>query len=509
MNLQPNDCYRALRARDPRFDGLFFVGVTSTGIYCRPVCHARTPRPDHCQFYPSAAAAERARFRPCLRCRPELAPGQAPVDNLSRTATQAAAMIERGILDNGGGVEQLALQLGISSRQLRRSLKSVLGVSPLQLAQTRRLLLAKQLLNETSLPIIDVAYASGFASLRRFNSLFHTHYGLTPSDLRRTRPSQPVAGLELSLAYRPPLAWDALLHFLAARAIPNVEKITPTSYARTVRIGTCDGWLKVENDPQRSRLIANISTTLLPVLTEVLGRLRRLFDLDAQPMLIQEHLAADPLLAPALMATPGLRLPGAFEDFEIATRAIVGQQVSVRAASTLMHRLTERFGATVLTPIDGLNRAAPTAATLANASPDQMQGIGLTSRRIQTLHLLAQRVASEEIRFAGTTDPEAAIRSLCLLPGIGPWTAQYLAMRVFHWPDAFPAGDLILRRTLGAGSESRTTARAESWRPWRAYGSLYTWHLANMRKDGKDDSLQAGLPDDRLPDRTGDDRLQR
>jgi AraC family transcriptional regulator of adaptative response / DNA-3-methyladenine glycosylase II len=340
MNLDAESCYRALAARDARFDGVFFVGVTTTGIYCRPVCPARTARRDRCRFFPSAAAAEQAGFRPCLRCRPELAPGHAPVDATRHLAYAVAARIEAGGLDDGGGLEALAAEFGRSSRQLRRAVRQELGVSPVDLAQTHRLLLAKQLLTETRLPVIQVALASGFASVRRFNALFRSHYRLTPSRLRRaTGSGAGEESIRLRLAYRPPLAWSELLGFLADRALPGVECVTGSSYLRTAALGKHRGWLRVEPEDGRDALGVELSMSLVPVLPPLLARLRNLFDLTARPDVIVSHLGGDARIGPAVRRCPGLRVPGAFHGFELAVRAVIGQQVSVRAATTVAGRL--------------------------------------------------------------------------------------------------------------------------------------------------------------------------
>ena len=357
MTIDDDVCYRALVARDTRFDGVFFVGVKSTGIYCRPVCTAKTPGRKSCRFFASAAQAERAGFRPCLRCRPELAPGNAPVDSARTIAHAAAARIEAGALSNGGSLEELAASLGLSSRQLRRSMRKELGVSPVELAQTNRLLLAKRLIAETQLPMVQIAFAAGFESVRRFNALFRSHYRLTPSALRRSSSTAASTDcLRLVLAYRPPLDWDALLRFLSARAIPGVECVTENTYRRTVCIGEHRGWLSVSPVADRNLLAVDLATALTPVLPSILARLRNLFDLDARPDVIAAHLALDPLLAPSVKRHPGLRVPGAFDSFELGLRAILGQQISVRAASTLAGRLAQRFGESIATPLPCLNR---------------------------------------------------------------------------------------------------------------------------------------------------------
>ncbi|HEY4309801.1 MAG TPA: AlkA N-terminal domain-containing protein [Pirellulales bacterium] len=477
MNLDHDSCYRALLARDPRFDGLFFVGVKTTKIYCRPVCTARTPYRVNCTFYPSAAAAESARFRPCLRCRPELAPGQAPMDAPQQTAWRAAARIQAGAL-TGGSLELLADELGVSSRQLRRVTKQFLGASPVELAQTQRLLLAKQLLTETRLPVIDVALASGFSSVRRFNALVRSSYGMTPRNMRR-KNGNDVTGepLTLTLAYRPPLAWREMLDFLALRAIPGVEQVIDDSYLRTVSIGRDRGWVRVRPRHDRATLIVDVAPSLLRSLPEIIVRLRGLFDLNARPDVIAALLAKDARLRAAVRRHPGLRVPGGFDEFEVAVRAVVGQQNSVRAATTISGRLAATFGDSIETPFTGVNRLTPTAETLVSAAPARLAGLGLTSRRAQSIVALAKVVADRRLTLAAGVPPEETIVALAEVAGIGDWTAQYIAMRALRWPDAFPAGDLILKRFLGDGSERRARLAAEAWRPWRAYGAMYAWMM--------------------------------
>ncbi|MCE9545464.1 MAG: helix-turn-helix domain-containing protein, partial [Planctomycetia bacterium] len=421
MTIDDDICYRALIARDARFDGLFFVGVKSTGIYCRPVCTAKTPGRARCKFFASAALAEQAGFRPCLRCRPELAPGHAPVDSTRTIARAAAARIDAGAL-GGGSLEGLAADLGLSSRQLRRAVRKELGVSPVELAQTSRLLLAKRLIAETQLPMVQVAFAAGFESVRRFNSLFRSHYRLTPSTLRRSSSHAASADcVRLMLAYRPPLDWTALLRFLAARAIPGVECVTGDAYHRTVGIGEYRGWLSVSPVANRNLLGVDLATVLTPALPSILVRLRNLFDLDARPDVIAGHLALDPLLARSVKLRPGLRVPGAFDTFELAMRAILGQQVSVRGASTLAGRFALRFGEPIETPLACLNRLAPTADTLAAARSSTLAGLGLPGARAKTLRNLARTIALREIDLEPGIDPTAVIDRLVELPGIGPW----------------------------------------------------------------------------------------
>ncbi len=487
MNMDDDACYRALAARDVRFDGVFFVGVTSTGIYCRPVCSARTPRRENCRFFPHAAAAERAGFRPCLRCRPELAPGQAPVDAVGRTARLAAARIEAGAFNGDGGLETLAKEFGLSSRQLRRVVRKELGVSPVELAQTARLLLAKRLLAESRLPIIRVAFASGFESVRRFNALFRSHYGLTPTRVRRAAPA-PLSRdcLRLTLAYRPPFAWRSLLRFLAVRATAGVEAVTDNCYLRTVHVAGRSGWLTVEPVPGRNALTVQLAASLTPALPVVLGRLRDLFDLNARPDVIAAHLSADPRLAPLVLRQAGLRAPGAFAGFELAVRAILGQRVSVKAATTLAGRLAAALGEPIETPFPALNRLTPSAERLAEADESVVSALGITAARAACLVSLARRVVAKRITLEPGPDPEAAVCKLQECPGIGEWTAQYIALRALRWPDAFPAGDLGLLKAAGAASPRDLRTASAAWRPWRAYAAMHLWESLHYEPDNGD-----------------------
>jgi len=482
--LDPDSCTRALEARDARFDGVFFVGIASTGIYCRPICPARATLRRNRRFFANAAAAERAGFRPCLRCRPELAPGLARVDAVPRLVQSAAARIAAGAL-NGRSVDALARELGVTSRQLRRVLQQELGVSPVELAQTHRLLVAKHLLTDTRLPMTQVAYASGFQSLRRFNALFHSRYHLNPAALRR-RKAAPTRGetdtIRLTLAYRPPLDWTALLAFLGARATPGVERVDDSGYARTVRVGSHTGLVRVTRD-DRSRtgrgahgaaaLRLEIGASLVPALVDLRARVRQLFDLDAEPAAIAAHLAAAEL--PVARIRRGLRVPGAFDGFELAVRAILGQQVTVKGATTLMARLTATFGEPVDTGDDELVRLAVSAERLADAGAARIKTIGLPAARAQTLHLLAQHVAGGALRFDPDADVGAFMRQLEEVPGVGAWTAEYVAMRALHWPDAFPATDLVLRRNAGNLTATQLRRAADRWRPWRAYAAMQLW----------------------------------
>ncbi len=346
----------------------------------------------------------------------------------------------------------------------------------MELAQTARLLLAKRLIAETQLPITQIAFASGFESVRRFNHAFRAHYRLTPSDMRRAGSVRAASDcLRLVLAYRPPYAWEAILRFLAPRAIPGVECVADGTYRRTVALGACRGWIAVSPVASRNLLAVELSTSLTPALAAVLARVRGLFDLDARPDVIAAQLGGDPTLARAIRRVPGLRVPGAFDPFEVAVRAILGQQVSVKGASTLAGRLAERFGTPVEAPSACLNRLAPTAQELARARADELAEIGLPRARAETIRSLAEAAATGEIDLAPSPDPARAVAALRTLPGIGEWTAEYVAMRAMRWPDAFPSGDLGLRKASGMSSASALRRRAERSAPWRAYAAMYLW----------------------------------
>ncbi|CAN5754067.1 DNA-3-methyladenine glycosylase 2 [soil metagenome] len=483
-------CYRALRARDRRFDGAFFVAVHSTGIYCRPICPARPVAFAGCTFFVGAAEADPAGYRACFRCRPELAPGLAPMDSTPRLVRRAAAAIDSGSLDERG-VEALAPTLGVTSRHLRRAMEAELGVSPVAYAQTRRLALAKRLLHDTTLPLTEVAFAAGFGSVRRFNALFKKTFARPPGEVRRSRLARPHDGgtdsITLRLDYRPPLAWDGLLEFLRGRAIPGVESIEGAEYRRTVRLGDGVGWLSVQPaGGDVPALLARVSTSLVPRLTMVIARLRALLDLDAQPHRIADHLRKDALLRPLVARAPGFRLPGAFDPFEMAVRAVLGQQVSVKGATTLCGRLVASFGTPVALAGDapaGLHALFPTAAELAAVPLARLRTIGLPEARAASILGLAHDVSSGHIDLSGASPPEATVAALESLRGIGPWTAHYLAMRALRWPDAFVGGDLGVRKALGVTSSRAAEARAESWRPWRSYAVMLLWSSLALRTD--------------------------
>jgi AraC family transcriptional regulator, regulatory protein of adaptative response / DNA-3-methyladenine glycosylase II len=469
VSLDANSCYRALRARDSRFDGLFFVAVKTTGVYCRPICPARLPRQERCLFFQLPAEAEHAGFRACFRCRPELAPGRAPIDRVPNLVQRAVARIDAGYL-NEASVDDLASELGVTGRQLRRAMDAELGLSPVEMAQTQRLRVAKQLLADTNLPVLEVAYASGFSSLRRFNASLLERFGRAPSALRRKSSSGARDSLELRLDFRPPLDFSTMLAFLGERSLAGVEQVADDAYRRTVQIAEHTGWLAVRQDPKRSALVLQMSSSLTPKLMQIVRRVRRVFDLDAQPEVIDAHLMRDRRLARLVQRHRGLRPPGAFDGFEISVRAILGQQVSVKAATTLATRLVQRFGHEVEAPW-GLERTFPSAEKLADAGAKSIARIGLPATRAQSIHELARRVTRKEIAF----DSESLIHDLPKIPGIGEWTAAYVAMRALGDPDAFVAGDIALWRALGVDSRNRAIVRAERWRPWRAYAVIQLW----------------------------------
>jgi AraC family transcriptional regulator, regulatory protein of adaptative response / DNA-3-methyladenine glycosylase II len=475
MPLDPATCYRALRARDPRFDGRFFVAVSSTRIYCRPVCTVKPPKRENCRFYPSAAAAETGGYRPCLRCRPELAPGNSSIDATTRLAQAAASLIEDGTM-NGAGVEALAGRLGVTERHVRRALGAEFGVSPIEFAQTQRLLLAKRLLTDTSLPVTEVALASGFGSLRRFNALFKERYRLNPKQLRRVAPRSGAGAadaLRFELAYRPPYDWPGIAAFLGARAIQGVELVDAKAYRRTVRVlhdkREHRGWIEVMPSPRKPALAVSLSPSLAKAAPLVLGRVKSLMDLSCHPAEVSRALGE------LAAKDPGVRVPGAFDGFEVAVRAILGQQVSVAAARTLAGRFAAAFGTTVETPFPEIACAFPAPERVASLKVGDIARIGMPSARAQTVLGLARAVARDGLELKPHADIERTLDALRALPGVGEWTAQYIAMRALAWPDAFPHTDLGVMKALGEKRPQKVLAAAEAWRPWRAYAVMHLW----------------------------------
>jgi AraC family transcriptional regulator, regulatory protein of adaptative response / DNA-3-methyladenine glycosylase II len=474
--------YKALTARDPRFDGIFFVGVNSTGIYCRPICPAKTPKEVNCLFFNNPQEAEQAGFRPCLRCRPELAPGNAPVDDSQRIAHLVVQRIEEGVIDDKDGLEAIADQFELSSRQIRRITKKELGVPPIQLILTRRLLLAKQLLTETNLPVTEIAFASGFSSLRRFNDAFTNRYGMSPTRIRKTAVEEvgTVNGAEtstLQLSYRPPYDWLGVLAFLKARELKGVEWVTDRFYARTAHLGNCKGWIRITHAKKKNALMLEFNHRLTPVLPPLLSRIRDLFDLNARPDIINEHLGRDIVLGPLVKRNPGMRVPGAFNGFEMGLRAILGQQVTVKSATMNAGRLAIAFGERVVMPYPELNRLTPSPTHIAQTTVDDIAKLGIVSAQCRSIIALAQAEVSGHLSLENGVhrSPVATIARLAELPGIGQWTAQYIAMRALRWPDAFPKGDVAVLKNLGGVTVKEADEMSQAWRPWRSYAVLHLW----------------------------------
>ncbi|MBS7806329.1 DNA-3-methyladenine glycosylase 2 family protein [Variovorax sp. PCZ-1] len=512
MLSQPIDsdaCYLALKSRDARFDGQFFTAVTSTGIYCRPVCRVKAPKRENCRFYVHAAQAESAGFRPCLRCRPELAPlSNEPVwstlDASKMLASQAVKLLgDAALAGDDSSIAQIASQVGVSERHLRRIVEAHLGVSPLQYLQTRRLLSAKALLSDTKLPITDVALSSGFGSLRRFNAAFSEHYGMPPTRLRKqgaetsTPLQQEHGSIQIQLGFRPPYDAQALLAFWQERQLNTMEFIAPRagsmqakghfssenglkSLIRSLGIEHqgqwLSGWLEATPDLEKNQLRVRMSEAFAPALPLITKRLRAAFDLDADPA------AIDTALDSSFKAGVGMRVPGSLEGFEIAVRAILGQQVTVAAGRTFTQRVLQTFGEEIQTPWPQISRCFPKPQTLAQASPESLGALGIVKQRQAALIAVSRAVASGELNLNSPPQPLKVIEQLTELPGIGEWTANYIAMRALRWPDAFPAGDIALHNALGLRDEQSPGKRAklaevasQAWRPWRSYAVFRVW----------------------------------
>ena len=471
--LDPEACSRAIASRDPRFDGVFFVGISTTGIYCRPICPARISYPERRRFFQSAAAAEQDGFRPCMRCRPELAPGRAVCDAVPRVARAAALRIAAGAL-NGRSVAELAQELGVSERHLRRSMERELGVGPVELAQTHRLLLAKCLLTDTSLPVTRVAFASGFQSLRRFNSVFQQRYRMSPTALRQ-RPAAalspelpegpPGDWIRLTLGYRPPLDWEALIATVAGDTPLGVGLLDDSRYGRTVVLGKSRGVIFLE-PAEGPQVNVDLSVSLLPALMPLLARLRHLLDLDAEPQVINAHLAEGGL-SELVAEHPGLRLPGAFDGFEVAVRELLGTE--------LLGRVSHELGEPIDTGIAGLERLAPSPARVTAAGGQSLCGLGVPRRQAEALVALAQAVTRGALRLETGSDVPRALRVLSEIPGVDERTAMAMLMRALHWPDAFPSADPSLQRAAAVTTPRALLHIAEQWRPWRGYAAA---HLA-------------------------------
>ncbi|MFC4527391.1 DNA-3-methyladenine glycosylase 2 family protein [Dyella halodurans] len=474
-------CEQARLSRDARFDGLFFTAVTSTRIYCRPICPAPSPKPGNVRYYGSAAAAEAAGFRPCLRCRPELAPGNDAWQRGDHVIARTLKLMEDGALEELS-MDAMAARVGVGSRQLRRLFVERLGAPPISVHTTRRLLFAKQLLTETALPVTEVALASGFRSQRRFNAAFLQANRMQPRELRRHPGAVSGDAITLRLGYRPPYDFEAILAFLRGRALPGVELVDEHSYARVFGPADAPGWLRLSAWPNGEHALQLQLHCPQPAhMLGVVAKLRRMFDLDANPGSISDTLKQSAVLAPLLRKRPGLRLPGGWDGFEIAVRAILGQQVSVAAARTLATRIVQRYGMPLAaSPIPGLERLFPSPHALADVD---LRECGLTTARAATVRGVAQALLDGRIDFRSEQPLDTFVERWVALPGIGEWTAHYMAMRALSHPDAFPAADLILRRAAAGDAAELSTkalaALAEAWRPWRAYAVMHLWRSAS------------------------------
>lgn len=482
MNLDLQTCSRARLSRDPRFDGKFFIGVRTSRVYCRPICPAPTAKEKNCRYYPTAAAAEEAGFRPCLRCRPECSPGTPAWLGTPNTVSRALRLISESGLEDGG-VEVLAERLGVGSRHLRRLFLRHLGATPVAVARTRRLQFAKKLIDETSLPMSQVALASGFGCVRRFNAAVRTIYHRTPTQIRRLvrqTVSQPQNQYRFRLRFRPPYNWNVVLAFLAARATPGVEVVELGTYRRSISLNGGHGYFEVSHNEANHALDVRVQFGDPRSLFLIVERIRAMFDLNADWAAIVSGLKSDPALAPRLQAAPGLRVPGCWDGFELAVRAVLGQQITVRGANVLAGRIATTFGRPMSTA-SGLTHIFPTPEVLVDA---RLTSIGLPGARAETIRALSCAVSEGRVGFEGIVNSDDLLTRLCEIPGIGKWTAQYIAMRALGEPDAFPFGDLGLMRALSSVSPRELEQRAEAWRPWRAYAAMYLWNVAQDCKVG-------------------------
>ncbi|MGC1616982.1 MAG: AlkA N-terminal domain-containing protein [Candidatus Acidiferrum sp.] len=482
MKLDLQICERARLSRDPRFDGKFFIGVLGSGVYCRPICPAPTAKEKNCRYFATAAAAAEAGFRPCLRCKPECSPGTPAWLGTSNTVSRALRLIEECGLEDGG-VEALAERLGIGARHLRRLFLKHLGATPSAVARTRRLHFAKKLIDETSLPMSHIAMASGFGCVRRFNATIRATFKRPPTRIRkiaRQKSRLPENEYLFRLGFRAPYDWDGMLKFLAPRAIPGVEMVEAGCYRRSISLNEEQGHCEVSLDAKGLALSVRIQFGDSRALFVIIERIRRMFDLSADWQKIAARLRKDPELARRMEISPGLRVPGCWDGFELAVRAILGQQVTVKGASTLAGRLVDAWGRPFLGP-RGLTHLFPKPEVLGEA---KFAALGLTAARAETIRGLARAVCSGKIRFEGIIDTEEFLARLCEIPGIGKWTAQYVAMRALGEPDAIPVGDLGLMRALGLESARELEVRSQAWRPWRSYAAMYLWDVGDHGRKG-------------------------
>lgn len=481
---QDNALYAAFKAKDARFDGRFFVGISTTGVYCRPVCKARQAKQQNCTFFSTAAEAEHAGYRPCLLCRPEQAPGASVTDAKANLVYRAARMLEKNC-GSGQSVEELAGMLGCTGRHLRRVFMEEYHVTPVQYLQTCRLLLAKNILTDTDVSVLEAAMAAGFGSLRRFNELFKNHYGMPPTALRKkaARQKRSSGKITLVLGYRPPYNWADMLHFLAGRAIKGVELVEDNAYVRTVRIYNTSGkavygWVRVGHSPAQNALTVTVSEALLPVLPQVLARIRHLFDLYCDPTSIYEALQTMNDIQPGLCKR-GTRVPGCFDAFEMAVRAVLGQQITIKAAGTLAARMVEHYGIPVETGIEGLTHAFPAAAdieAMGDAIGENLGVLGVVAARSGAIRELAQAIQRKSIDFDLCPRPQEEMEKLMKIRGVGSWTAQYIAMRAMEWPDAFLETDAGIKKALQPRTQNEILALSQAWRPWRSYATVNLWN---------------------------------
>ncbi|MFK7862768.1 MAG: DNA-3-methyladenine glycosylase 2 family protein [Pseudohongiellaceae bacterium] len=477
---------QARQSRDPRFDGRFFVGVVTTGIYCRPVCPVKIPMKKNIQLFSTAAAAATAGFRPCLRCRPESSPGTPAWSGSSWKVSRALQLIDQGYLDDRS-VEDLAAELDVGSRQMSRLFQERIGASPIEVAQTRRLHFSKKLLDETNLSLSDICFASGFGSVRRFNAVFIETYGKTPKELRQKKAGKTngvSSHIELSLSFRPPFDWQSMLAFLAYRHIPGVEQVTSNSYARTISIEGVAGDFLVSFTEGSNQVTVKINFPNTRFLSQIVERIRSIFDLRADSESIHQQLAQDSVLGPMVKNHSGLRVPGCWDGFEVSVRAVLGQQVTVKAATTLVGRIASTFGDDYHCDNIALNRVFPTAACLSNS---ELSGLGIVNQRIYAIKEIARLVDESSLRISSVTSTKDFVKTICSIKGIGEWTAYYIAMRALSDPDAFPYSDLILRRAATEPGETLSPKEllqlSENWRPWRSYAVLLLWaHYGRVHK---------------------------
>lgn len=504
MLLNPDDYEDARQSRDARFDGRFFVGVLTTGIYCRPVCPVKVPKKENVQLYKTAAGAAAAGFRPCMRCRPESSPGTPAWAGSSWKVSRALQLIDQGFLDEAS-VDELADQLEVGPRQLSRLFQNHLGASPVEVAQTRRLHFAKKLIDETDMALSEICFAAGFGSVRRFNAVFDKTYGRSPKELREKRRGikskaikskalnsqgnrgEAEKGIHITLTFRPPFDWKSHLAFLAYRSIPGVEVVTETSYGRTISLDGVAGYFQVEFTEGSNAVAVEIHYPESSHLYQIIDRIRSIFDLRADSEQIEQFLAKDKTLKPMVKKFSGLRVPGCWSGFEVAVRAVLGQQVTVKAASTLVSRIAERYGKPIDCPIDGLSHVFPEPEKLQRAKMDNM---GIVTQRIAAIRSIATQVTKENLTIDCTTDTDEFVEQICEIKGIGEWTAFYIAMRALNDPNAFPYSDLILRRAVAKEelTAKQLLHRSEPWQPWRAYAVILLWknYGATVRKRKQD-----------------------